>query len=70
MSNRPTTKFPRLLKCSICDLLITPHPLSGWAGGNNAQPINDGRCCDDCNSMVVIPTRLARMFAATKKEGA
>ena len=22
--------------------------------GHNAQPINDGICCDDCNTLVVI----------------
>ena len=37
--------------CSICG-----REYIGW--GNNAQPINDGRCCDLCNSMYVIPARL------------
>lgn len=26
--------------------------------GNNAQPVNNGRCCDECNAKVVIPTRM------------
>lgn len=26
--------------------------------GNNAQPVADGRCCDECNIRVVIPARL------------
>jgi hypothetical protein len=56
------TKLPKLLKCSICKKEIPPHPIHGWAGGNNAAPINDGRCCDNCNSMVVIPARLQRLF--------
>jgi hypothetical protein len=30
----------------------------GWDNGNNAQPVNDGRCCDECNMDVVIPARL------------
>lgn len=42
--------------CSICK-----KPYTGW--GNNAQPVNDGRCCDDCNTTAVIPARLALMFA-------
>lgn len=46
------------LMCSICGEKIAPHPLSGFAGGNNAQPINDGRCCDDCDATVVIPARI------------
>jgi hypothetical protein len=45
--------------CSICRNIYTGY-------GNNAQPINDGRCCDDCNSVVVIPTRIRRMYNSTK----
>lgn len=26
--------------------------------GNNAQPINNGRCCDVCNDTKVIPARI------------
>jgi hypothetical protein len=32
-----------------------------WEGGNNAEPINDGRCCNQCNMTVVIPARIAMM---------
>ena len=28
--------------------------------GNNAQPIMDGECCDECDSGVVIPIRMLR----------
>ena len=35
------------MKCSICK-----EKIEGF--GNNAQPINDGRCCDDCNMLVVL----------------
>lgn len=45
------------MKCSICDKEI-PVKDGGWDSGNNAQPVNDGRCCDDCNMSVVIPARL------------
>jgi hypothetical protein len=45
------------MKCSICDKAI-PVKEGGWSEGNNAQPINDGRCCDECNANVVIPARL------------
>jgi hypothetical protein len=34
-------------KCSICG-----GPL-GSKHGHNAAPINEGRCCDDCNLLVV-----------------
>lgn len=29
--------------------------------GNNAQPVDDGRCCDVCNTTIVIPHRLMNM---------
>ncbi len=32
--------------CSICYGNFTEF-------GNNAEPINDGRCCDGCNMLVV-----------------
>lgn len=44
-----------ILKCSICGNNIPNY--FGWKYGNNAWPINDGRCCNDCNEMYVIPAR-------------
>jgi len=40
--------------CSICKTECV-----GW--GNNAWPVNDGRCCNECNDNVVIPARIANM---------
>ncbi len=37
--------------CVICGKEFTGH-------GNNAQPVKDGLCCDNCNMTKVIPTRL------------
>ena len=37
--------------CSICR-----RPYTGY--GNNAEPVNQGRCCDECNATVVIPARI------------
>ena len=37
--------------CSICF-----RDYEGY--GNNAEPINSGRCCDSCNGMVVIYARI------------
>ena len=40
------------MDCSICkNKIYTEH-------GHNAQPINDGRCCDWCNNEFVIPKRI------------
>ena len=36
------------MNCSICNNNINDE------FGNNAQPINDGICCDDCNTLVII----------------
>jgi hypothetical protein len=38
--------------CSICGKRY-------FGPGNNAQPVNDGRCCDDCNETRVLPARAA-----------
>jgi hypothetical protein len=35
---------------------IYRKPYEGF--GHDAQPVNDGRCCDVCNITVVIPMRL------------
>ena len=35
------------MNCSICN-----ENFEGF--GHNAQPINNGRCCDDCNNLVII----------------
>ncbi len=55
------TKLEKV-RCSICKGNIKPlRDEDGevvWIHGNNAQPVNDGRCCDDCNWNVVIPERL------------
>tara|TARA_R110002167_G_scaffold122915_1_gene301610 strand:- start:63 stop:521 length:459 start_codon:yes stop_codon:yes gene_type:complete len=48
------------LTCSICDDDIE-HKKQGsiiWADGNNAQPVNAGRCCDSCDCRVVVVTRM------------
>ena len=52
-------------RCSICDGHIEPLRNDVgevvWEGGNNAEPVNDGRCCNDCNMTVVIPARISQM---------
>ena len=36
------------MDCSICKDKINGKY------GHNAQPINNGRCCDNCNNLVII----------------
>lgn len=40
------------MKCCICGKEIIGY-------GNNAMPVSEGRCCDECNSDFVIPVRLS-----------
>ena len=40
------------MDCSICKGDIRDD------FGHNAQPINNGRCCDMCNTTFVIPCRI------------
>lgn len=54
------------MKCSICKKTIPVDPISGWAEGNNAQPVNDGRCCNECNADVVIPARIVTLIKNRK----
>ena len=42
------------MKCSICKEQIIGY-------GNNANPVNDGSCCNKCNDEVVIVERAKRM---------
>lgn len=45
----------KLIRCSICSARIEIASHS-----HNAWPINDGRCCERCNTELVIPARLQR----------
>jgi len=46
--------------CDICEVDIVPTKY-GWKFGNDAWPlVQDGRCCDICNFLKVIPARFAK----------
>ena len=53
------------MKCCICkgeiEKQYTEEGEMYWDQGNNAQPIDDGRCCNECNATIVIPARLTEM---------
>jgi len=53
----PPTFWRYIMKCSICEEKIIADPF-GWDGGCNAQPINEGTCCYQCDINVVLPARL------------
>tara|TARA_R110000822_G_scaffold3972_22_gene17052 strand:- start:81 stop:290 length:210 start_codon:yes stop_codon:yes gene_type:complete len=54
------------VKCVLCEGYIQPKKTEDgvvyWRDGNNAQPIMDGRCCDECNNTLVIPARMDAIF--------
>ena len=57
------------MKCSICKKEIEKKYMTNlegeevmyWDEGNNAQPISDGRCCDACDCLIVIPARMSHL---------
>jgi len=55
-------------QCCICDGPIREHkhPETGevyWTKGHNAEPVMDGRCCDECNDAVVMTRRINNAIA-------
>jgi hypothetical protein len=46
--------------CSLCGKIYRDY-------GHNAWPLNEGRCCDDCNNTKVLPERIARLHQGRKK---
>ena len=48
------------MKCCLCKEEIVVE-LSGWDEGNNAEPLMEGRCCNNCNETKVIPERIRRL---------
>ena len=58
--------------CSICGYGIESHYTPAgevyWTKGHNAQPVNDGRCCDTCNDTRVLPARMAAIRQTLNSE--
>ncbi len=48
-------------KCSICLMQYEGY-------GHNAEPINQGRCCEQCNTSNVIPTRIYEILKGMNYE--
>ena len=46
--------------CSICDGPLYEGD-APWKHGNNAEPINDGRCCNRCDMEKVLPARMKKL---------
>ena len=48
--------------CSICQREFTEY-------GNEAYPVNLGRCCATCNARIVIPARLVQIARNKPRKG-
>lgn len=46
--------------CVICN-----KEFEGW--GNNAEPVKEGVCCDECNNSVVISARIFGIYNNEKE---
>ena len=44
--------------CCICGKPLVNERYGDRYFGNNANPVFDGRCCDDCDNKFVIPARI------------
>src|SRR5262249_52910357 len=53
--NTPMVYGNHHVNCSICGSRSAGH-------GNNAWPVNGGRCCDSCNTSAVIPARCKMIY--------
>ena len=51
--------------CCMCGKKIRKEPITGWDKGNNAEPIMTGRCCNQCND-IVIRVRLSKLAERSK----
>mgnify|MGYP003971353353 CR=1 FL=1 len=54
------------MKCCICEKEIPNQ--NGWDKGHNAQPVEDGRCCGNCNFTVVIPARMSFLVGEAEEQ--
>jgi len=61
------------MMCVICHKEIekqyTEEGVMYWDQGNNAEPISEGRCCNECNRSEVLPARLAEIQISLTSRG-
>ena len=59
------------LTCSICQNDVEQQRDTDgvvyWTQGHNAEPVNNGRCCDNCNYTVVLPARMNSIRRASQE---
>ena len=52
------------MKCCICgkEIELKVYEIGSYEQGHNAAPVKEGKCCSECNTLVVIPARLKSYF--------
>tara|TARA_R100001443_G_scaffold7067_1_gene16220 strand:+ start:2136 stop:2339 length:204 start_codon:yes stop_codon:yes gene_type:complete len=54
------------VRCCICSKYIEPlRNAKGeivWEYGHNADPVKEGRCCEQCNFEAVLPARMEQLI--------
>ena len=63
MGNRLSNVIFEKKELNLCSICFVSY--SGF--GNNAEPVNRGRCCDTCNGRFVIPARINLMNSEDQK---
>ena len=64
--SKSVNKFNPVTKSYVCSICGK----TDYGYGNNPFPVTEtGRCCDDCNSLVVIPTRYRKMLEGIMGNG-
>ena len=57
--NKTHTSLTNRLVYSVKECVFCSKEMKDW--GNNSQPIQKGRCCDDGNKSLVIPFRIQEL---------
>lgn len=60
---KETLKKEKKMSKQVC--VICNKEFEGW--GNNAEPVKEGVCCDECNNSVVISARIFGMYNNDKE---
>tara|TARA_R100001530_G_scaffold114889_1_gene81862 strand:- start:511 stop:684 length:174 start_codon:yes stop_codon:yes gene_type:complete len=56
------------MKCVICKKKIMTTSY-GWSRGHNPAPVAvEGRCCEQCNTTIVIPMRIGLIVDDNKQD--
>lgn len=49
------------MDCVLCDKTLEQGAFGSWIHGNNAWPLSEGQCCDQCNNDKVVPARMEEL---------